>query len=93
MTSKQALKKICDNVNMYCIDFDDEIELKSLVEIIKKDLEVLEILRKYVSFEDRDNDDYHPYWLNIYTKDFGYGCILQISDKEADILRHGLEEE
>ena len=47
MTGKEALKKICDNVNAYYIEFNDETELKHLVDIIKKDLEKLEMYECY----------------------------------------------
>lgn len=52
MTSKEAL----DNLNYECIHSNgtDDESSKEL-NIIKKDLEVLELLRKYVYFDKKDN--------------------------------------
>lgn len=80
MTSKQLINHLCYEYNT--INYDEE-KLKRIQEI-KKDLEVLEILKKYISVD----IEYNQYWLKIYN----IGGIA-ISEEEYNKLKEWIENE
>ena len=78
MTSKEALIKL----NEMACDGNDNATQKyanSLKEIIKKDLEILDILKTHYRYSDSINEDFLV-------------LVKPISQKEADIIKEGFNE-
>lgn len=85
MTSKEALKYF---VVLCTLSFDKKGAKN--ISIIKRDLEVLEILKKWVVVKET-GDDLFPYDISVRRGYVSSGSVLELSKEEYELLKEWLK--
>lgn len=86
LNSITALKYLDDIAHGRKMSYDAH-ELKKIVE---RDLEVLEILKKWVLVEET-NDELFPYDISVRRAYVSSGSVLELSKEEYELLKEWLE--
>lgn len=85
MTSKEALERLYDG-------YQNGMAGRSFYDIIKQDLEVLEILKKYILISKSCDDDLFPYDIDVKQQYVSNRSCLVLTEEEFNKIKEWLDD-